>query len=586
MSSRTNPEELQAASTPGSVRTEADSAPQVAEAKSTNYSGLTLSNDFKLQRRLGEGGMGQVYLAEQLSLKRRVAVKLLRSELATDEISRRRFETEAKAVAQLNHPNIVQVYAVGEQQGLLYMALEYVDGWTLKDFLQRKGPPDLPVGLSIMRQVAAALTRAAEVGVIHRDIKPENILMTRKVEVKVTDFGLSRIIGQGQGLNLTQTGTAMGTPLYMSPEQVMGQALDPRTDLYSFGATCYHLLSGQPPFTSESAMAVGIKHVQEEPVPIQSLRPDLPDDLCQLVHRLMAKNPTDRYQTAREVLKDLKRLTERIMGSGSSNPSEPLGGAISSTKLKAPEPRVQLAPLEATQPYVPPGRKSRPWLPWAVLASLLLAIGLGAAIGQWLKSTPELDPTLQADGQPTNPSGTTPLTPTTSSHERTNPPRKPTGTEPDKHERDLREKMDQTRLPIRPQMTTAGVRIRADLLHYYLMEPADFNKADNLADELLKSNVSFYKTLGYLSKGIISAQKDYPDPAIEWFMKAAQDEQPVDFNRPMTAIGMCRLHADLGKMVQDALEQVAKKKELPAKLKQLDKAISDRKRELRGPLLP
>jgi eukaryotic-like serine/threonine-protein kinase len=196
-----------------------------------DLSGRTL-DDYQVLRHLGQGGMGQVYLAEQISLKRKVALKILRPELATDPTALPRFKLEATAVAQATHANIVQVFAIGEADGISYMALEYVEGRNLREYLVRKGPPDVPLALSIMRQVASALQRAGELGIIHRDIKPENILLTRKGEVKVADFGLARCLtGDGPVLNLTQSGVTMGTPLYMSPEQVEGKPVDGRTDI-------------------------------------------------------------------------------------------------------------------------------------------------------------------------------------------------------------------------------------------------------------------------------------------------------------------------------------------------------------------
>src|SRR6266852_5106431 len=219
---------------------------------SPDLTGKTL-DDFLVLRRLGEGGMGQVYLAEQISLKRNVALKILRAEMAANPTALQRFRHEAEAVAKATHANIVQVYAIGEAEGLRYMALEYVEGRNLREFLAKKGPPELPVALSIMRQVAAALQRASELGIVHRDVKPDNILLTRKGEVKVADFGLSRVLdGDQPAVNLTQSGVTMGTPLYMSPEQVEGKAVDVRTDVYSFGVTCYHMLAGHPPFRGET----------------------------------------------------------------------------------------------------------------------------------------------------------------------------------------------------------------------------------------------------------------------------------------------------------------------------------------------
>jgi len=272
-----------------------------------------LLGDYQLLRRLGVGGMGQVYLARQLSLKRDVAIKLLRNELANNPTALKRFQAEAEAVARLNHPNIVHIHQIGEHDGLRYMVLEFVEGRNLRDYLLRKGPPDLAVTLSIVRQVVLGLQTAHEEGIIHRDIKPENILVTRRVEVKVTDFGLSRFFAsEGPATNLTQSGVTLGTPLYMSPEQVQGHTIDHRTDIYSLGVTCYHLLAGEPPFRGATAFDVALKHVQEQPKPLAELRPDLPADLCGMVHKMMAKNPNDRYQTAREIIRDLVKVRDGI----------------------------------------------------------------------------------------------------------------------------------------------------------------------------------------------------------------------------------------------------------------------------------
>src|SRR6266852_4136950 len=241
--------------------------------------------------------MGQVYLAEQISLKRKVAIKSMRTDLAVSAVSLQRFKAEAEAVARVSHANIVQVYAIGEEAGLHYMALEYVEGRNLREFLAKKGTPELSLALRIMRQVAAALLRASELGIIHRDIKPENILLTKRGEIKVADFGLSRCFtAEATTQNLTQTGITLGTPLYMSPEQVQGHPLDPRTDIYSFGITCYHLFAGRPPFAGENPFEVALHHVQTEPVPLNELRPDLPPELCAIVHKMMAKDVEKRYQ--------------------------------------------------------------------------------------------------------------------------------------------------------------------------------------------------------------------------------------------------------------------------------------------------
>ena len=284
----------------------------IAPEDAVDLTGKTVG-DYQVLRKLGQGGMGAVYLARQVSLKREVALKFLRKDLAENAVALKRFQAEAEVMARVTHANIVQVFAVGEHDGQKYMALEYVEGRNLRDYLERKGPPDLPVAISILRQVAAALQRASEIGIVHRDIKPENILITRKVEVKVADFGLSRYFGgDGQPLNLPQSGMTLGTPLYMSPEQVQGKPVDHRSDIYSFGITAYHLLAGQPPFRGKTPFDVAIQHVQNQPPPLSDTRPDLPVGLCELVHKLMAKRPEDRYQTARDIIRDLVKIQKGL----------------------------------------------------------------------------------------------------------------------------------------------------------------------------------------------------------------------------------------------------------------------------------
>src|SRR5262245_23977504 len=332
-----------------------------------DHSGRVLG-DFLLLRKLGQGGMGQVYLARQQSLKRDVALKLLRPDLAADATALARFRAEAEAVARVTHANIVQVYAVGEQDGLHFMALEYVDGRNLREYLAKKGTPDLPAALSVMRQVAAALVRAGELGLAHRDVKPENILVTRKGEVKVADFGLSRAFaGDALAPNLTQSGVTLGTPVYMSPEQVQGKPVDHRSDIYSFGVTCYHLLAGEPPFAGATAFEVAVQHVQADPPALSDTRPDLPPDLTAMVHKMMAKKPDDRYQSAKDILRDLAKVRDGLglTKSGGATPALPRFDLTSSSPSQ-----VALAQA-ATVSLAAPGPR-RPWARW-VAAGLILA---------------------------------------------------------------------------------------------------------------------------------------------------------------------------------------------------------------------
>jgi tRNA A-37 threonylcarbamoyl transferase component Bud32 len=357
---------------PLAVPTPPAEEPVPGPARADDLTGRLLG-DFQLVRRIGQGGMGQVYLARQVSLNRQVAVKILRTDLAANETSLRRFEQEAKAVAAVTHANIVQVYSIGQADGLHYMALEYVEGRNLRDYLGRKGPPETPVALSIMRQVAAALQRASELGFVHRDIKPENILLTRKGEVKVADFGLSRCFAAEQPLNITQSGVSMGTPLYMSPEQVQGHTVDPRSDIYSFGVTCYHLLAGEPPFKGETPFEVAIQHVQNEPRPLQEVRPDLPAELCAAVHKMMAKKPEARFQTAREVLRELTRLKDGVAATLTQ------GGATPTATLKSSG----LTPIPLATDTVPVTPPPRRWRRWVLGVLLALAAGAAGAAAHW-----------------------------------------------------------------------------------------------------------------------------------------------------------------------------------------------------------
>lgn len=267
--------------------------------------------EFRLLRLLGRGGMADVYLADQTSLNRKVALKILRPELKANGVFLKRFEREARAAASLSHPNIVQVFLVGEEDGLHFIAQEYIKGLNLREYIRRKGPPNTQLGIHIMKQVLLALDRAASAGIVHRDIKPENILINQKGVVKVADFGLAQLSQQStdkSALELTQVGTTMGTPLYMSPEQVHGAKLDQRSDLYSLGVTSFHMLAGEPPFQGESAMSVAIQHLNQKPPRLKDRRPDLPPALWQMVHKLMAKDVEKRYQSASAVLRDVRQI--------------------------------------------------------------------------------------------------------------------------------------------------------------------------------------------------------------------------------------------------------------------------------------
>ncbi|MEX1232176.1 MAG: serine/threonine-protein kinase [Planctomycetaceae bacterium] len=338
--------------------------------------GERILGDFRLLRRLGRGGMAEVYLAEQTSLKRQVAVKVMRPELLSDEKSLARFKREALAAAGLNHPKIVQVYTVGEADGVQFIAQEYVQGMNLRDFIAKKGPPETALAVHIIRQVAQALQSAHEAGVVHRDIKPENIMLTRRGEVKVADFGLAQIMERTEGMNLTQEGTTMGTPLYMSPEQVNGRKLDPRSDLYSLGVTCYHMLAGRPPFRGETPLSIAVQHLQAEPESLAAIRPDLPPALCDVVRKLMAKDREQRYADAKALINELKLVTRQLNpGAATGEISAPAFPAFTITEDDAFD-VADDAEIDAAGAWNIPQ--------WQIFLAACLAVGLFAALVGWL----------------------------------------------------------------------------------------------------------------------------------------------------------------------------------------------------------
>ena len=343
-----------------------------------DLSGQVLGH-FQLLRRLGRGAMAEVYLAEQRSLDRRVAVKILKPELAGDQTYLARFQREAQAAASLVHANIVQIYEVGHVGSFHYIAQEYVEGQSLREWIARNGPPDLARALSVLRQAAAALAKAGLQGIVHRDIKPENILLTRAGEVKVADFGLAHFAHGDNAQGLTQVGITLGTPLYMSPEQVEGKPLDPRSDIYSLGVTCYHMLSGSPPFHGETALAVAVQHLKREPQPLEELRPDLAPALCRMIHKMLAKDPAERWQSAAELLRALRRLQQEHFAEGW--PEELPGW--DSIPIAVPDQSDfnltrQLDGLAKTMAMANTGQKRRWWL-WLTASAAAFVVGLGLA---------------------------------------------------------------------------------------------------------------------------------------------------------------------------------------------------------------
>jgi serine/threonine protein kinase len=262
-----------------------------------------LSPHYELDCEIGRGGMGVVYRAKDRRLKRIVAIKVLPPELAFRSEIKTRFLREAETAAQLNHPNIVDIYAVDEAEGIVYFVMAYITGDNLAKRLHDRGALSVEETRRTMRDVADALAYAHERGVIHRDIKPDNILIDEQSgRPMVTDFGIARAVSDGDS-RLTATGIAIGTPTYMSPEQAAGErTVDGRSDLYSLGILGYQMLSGQPPFLANSTPAILVKHISERPTPIEQRRADVPPDLARVVMTLLEKDPANRFPSAKSVV--------------------------------------------------------------------------------------------------------------------------------------------------------------------------------------------------------------------------------------------------------------------------------------------
>ena len=312
--------------------------------------GKTLG-DYAIIRRIGGGATSDVFLAKQNSLGRNVALKILKDDLSQDETYVRRFIHEARAAAKLEHPNVVRIYEVGElvddsavkKRWLLpwrsrsqtkvyrFIAQEYVAGLSLAQYLRRNGPLSIDQTFVAMEQIACALKRASDFKLIHRDVKPENVILDPSGVVHVVDFGLARPSEANDAtwsdVSLTRAGVALGTPLYMSPEQARGQKLDSRSDVYSLGVTAYHMLTGDVPFRGETPLAVVLKHLNEKPRPIGELRPDAPKALVNLIERMLAKNPCDRPSSPEALLRELHDARiERFRDSATRDVQE-VGGA-------------------------------------------------------------------------------------------------------------------------------------------------------------------------------------------------------------------------------------------------------------------
>jgi serine/threonine-protein kinase len=367
-------------------------------AVSDTLIGSVFDGRYRIERKLGAGGMADVYLAEDQELGRRVAIKILNDRHAADDSFIERFRREAKNAASLSHPNIVSIYDRGEAEGTYYIAMEYLEGRSLKELIVGRGPAPVKTAIDYARQILAAVGFAHKGGIVHRDIKPHNVLVGPEGRLKVTDFGIARS-GASQ---MTEVGSIIGTAQYLSPEQARGAPVDQTSDLYSVGVVLYEMLTGQVPFTGDTPLEIAMKHLSEVPKPPSELRPDIPHDLDSVVLRALAKDPSERYQSAEEMDADLARVAEGLPVDPETETAATAVLSGSGVMAAAPTSVISRAPTQPmtgppgrTPPagyygYEGPPRRRRPVWPW-VLSVLLLLAAAGAAWFAYTKIQDQLD---------------------------------------------------------------------------------------------------------------------------------------------------------------------------------------------------
>jgi len=348
-----------------------------------DLTGTLFADRYRVERKLGSGGMADVWLAEDQELGRYVAVKILHERYANDEQFVERFRREATHAAGLSHPNIVSIYDRGVAGGSYYIVMEYIEGRTLKELIVTRGPCPVPVAISYTRQILAALRYAHKNGIIHRDIKPHNVLVDREGRVKVADFGIAR----AGASEMTEAGSIVGTAQYLSPEQARGAPVDESSDLYSTGIVLYELLTGTVPFTGETPVEIAMKHLSQTPEAPSTRRPDIPHDLDLVVLRALAKEPAERYRTAGELDRDLELVArgDPVGAETATAATMVLAGAgaldaTAATRVASPLAGSSGGTYGGDERYRaydgPPVRRRSVW-PWVLAAAALVAVAVG-----------------------------------------------------------------------------------------------------------------------------------------------------------------------------------------------------------------
>jgi serine/threonine-protein kinase len=364
--------------------------------------GSVLADRYRIERKLGEGGMGAVYLGEHVKMRRKSAIKVLTKALAHDADAVARFNREAANAARINHSNVCAIYDFGEtSDGLIYLAMEYIEGETLNELLRREGPLPPRRAARLLGQAGDALQAAHDLGIVHRDLKPDNIMVTHGRDgadvVKVVDFGIAKAIGGEEGQKVTKTGLVIGTPEYMSPEQLSGDVLDGRSDIYSLALVLFRTLAGDLPFPADTAQEALIKRLTDEPLKLAQVYAGgtFSDELQQAMDRALERMPGDRYASAAAFVQDVRRAIEALPEAPAAEPPRRPGATqlIDAAATEAlPATRVSDRPRTAretpdTPRYTPqmtrspvPARKKRPVVAIAAALVTVGAVSAGAAV--------------------------------------------------------------------------------------------------------------------------------------------------------------------------------------------------------------
>jgi predicted Ser/Thr protein kinase len=345
--------------------------------------GQLIAGRYELEELVGTGGMSSVYRAHDRLLERHVALKVLHEQFTGEGEYVERFRREARAVAQLSHPNIVTVIDRGEQDDRQYIVFEYVDGENLKALVEREGPLPEREAIELALQIARALGFAHEQGLVHRDVKPQNVLLNDGGEAKVTDFGIARSLDVHG--NLTQTGTVMGTSDYIAPEQARGSPVDAQSDVYSLGAVLYELLTGEVPFPGDNFVAVAMQHINKPPPSVRERRPELSPCVDEVIRRAMAKEPRQRFRSMDELCTELSACVSELDDNGVSAGAE--------TMVVAPQPR-----RRRSRPARPPAGRPSVWPLILLLAGLAVLAGILAAVFTFTDSSQKIREAIGGNG--------------------------------------------------------------------------------------------------------------------------------------------------------------------------------------------